>query len=49
MVNKGMLSSLNKGKNGKSMVITHEQGVIRIVLRLDSLEVILVIFHEFWS
>jgi hypothetical protein len=32
---------LNKGKNGISMVITHEQGVLTSFLRLDSLELIL--------
>jgi hypothetical protein len=35
---------LNKGKNGNSMVITHEQGVLKSFLRLDSLEQILVKF-----
>jgi hypothetical protein len=31
---------LNKGKNRISKVITHEQGVLTRVLRLDSLELI---------
>jgi hypothetical protein len=33
---------LNKGKNGISMVINHEQGVLTRVLRLDRLVLILV-------
>jgi hypothetical protein len=33
---------LNKGKNGNSMVITHEQGVLAPFVRLDNLELILV-------
>jgi hypothetical protein len=32
---------LGKGKNGISMVITHEEEVLTSVLRLDSLELIL--------
>jgi hypothetical protein len=35
---------LNKGKDGTSMIITHEQGVLKSCLRLDSLDVILVKF-----
>jgi hypothetical protein len=35
---------LNKGKNGISMVITHEHGVLTSFLRLDSLELNLVKF-----
>jgi hypothetical protein len=35
---------LNKGKNGISLFITHEQGVLISFLRLDSLEPILVKF-----
>jgi hypothetical protein len=37
---------LNKGKNEISMVITHEQGVLTRVLRLNSLELILVPFSR---
>jgi hypothetical protein len=33
-------------KNGISMVITHEQGVLTRVLRLDSIEQILVQFSK---
>jgi hypothetical protein len=33
---------LNKGKNGISMIITHEQGVLTSSLSLDSLELNLV-------
>jgi hypothetical protein len=33
---------LNKGKNGNSIVITHEQGILTSFLRLDSLGLILV-------
>jgi hypothetical protein len=33
---------LNKGKNGISMVITHEQGILTRVLRLDNLKLFLV-------
>jgi hypothetical protein len=35
---------IDKGKNGISMVITHEQGILTRFLRLDSLEQILVQF-----
>jgi hypothetical protein len=33
---------LNKGENGDSIVITHEQGLLTSFLRLDSLGLILV-------
>jgi hypothetical protein len=38
---------LNKGKNGISMVITHEQGFLTSFLSLDSLEIILCKFPYF--
>jgi hypothetical protein len=40
---------LNKGKNGISMVITHEKRVLTRFLRLDSLEQFWLNFHEFWG
>jgi hypothetical protein len=40
---------LNKGKNGDSMVITHEQWVLTSSLSLDSLALILVNFPIFWD
>jgi hypothetical protein len=36
--------NLNKGKNGISMVITHEEEVLTSFLGFDSLEIILVKF-----
>jgi hypothetical protein len=42
---------LEQGKNGNTMVIAHEQGVLTRFLRFDSLELILVQFScilELW-
>jgi hypothetical protein len=39
---------INKGKNGISIVITHEQGVLTISLGLSSLELIFGKFSIFF-